>query len=468
MRNLHLSAGISDAEIEAAERAQDAERLPTGTDYWHRQILETRATEDLDACAESGLENLRRRVDPKWLRDQAQNPYRLGPSFLSSPLHVVSSVRVGTNLELAGPQRFARMLLLCQDHIRKESNLDFFSAATFVPEIAMLGNSLKEIDALGPEAARKLARLPSMSDEMVTASIFELLVGAACIRRGMNVEMVKENLTHKVPDYRVDGLGIPASIECKRRLGLTKYELDEAHRVEALYTTIRGPLRDRGHHASIEVCFRMPVALIQPQEFLHEVLAAAKHGQDYETTQSSWGSLAVRRLPFWGDISGTRLYSPDFLQTAFDWNQDQSEWDGLLCEVEAPPSIAVQKFRLPICLKWRSESDEALLKKARGVTSLWADAVRQIPDGEIGFVYIAYPEGARPAIADVRTRYILDYMAKKAWHRWSVRVPATVITRLYSRTVGAGCPDLTENSMPGADKGEEFWLARLPWRIFTL
>jgi hypothetical protein len=34
----------------------------------------------------------------------------------------------------------------------------------------------------------------------------------------------------------------------------------------------------------------------------------------------------------------------------------------------------------------------ALTKKARGLTSLWAHAVQQIPNGEIGFVYIAYPE----------------------------------------------------------------------------
>lgn len=166
---MQLSAGISDADIEAAERGYEAHRLPSGTDYWQHQILQTRPTEDLDAYIESGLENLLRRVDPKWLRDQALNPYRLDSSFLNNPIHVVNGVRVGANLEVGGPQRFARMLLLCQDHLRKESNLEFFSAATLAPEVAMLGNSLDEIAALGTEAALKLASLRSMPDEMVTS-----------------------------------------------------------------------------------------------------------------------------------------------------------------------------------------------------------------------------------------------------------------------------------------------------------
>jgi tRNA(Ile)-lysidine synthase TilS/MesJ len=64
----------------------------------------------------------------------------------------------------------------------------------------------------------------------------------------------------------------------------------------------------------------------------------------------------------------------------------------LLCEVDPVPNIRVELITRPLCLKWRSETEEALTKKARGVTSLWANAARQIPDGEIGFIYIAYPE----------------------------------------------------------------------------
>jgi hypothetical protein len=466
IRRLQSSAGISEAEIQAVEDTYEADRLPRGQEFWHRQVLQIRPTEDLDAQAESGLEALLGLVDPKWLHGQ-KGPYRLGHPYHTQPLHVVNSVHVGTTRPTQGPQRFARMLLVCRDHLRKVDNLDFFSAATFVPEVAILGNSLKEIKALGPEAERKLASLPFIPDDMVSATIYELLVGAACIRRGIDLQMLPENRAQKVPDYRIDGLGVPASIECKRRLGLTKYELDEAAGVEILYATIRGPLLGRGHHLSIEVCFQGAVSSVPAADFLREILDAAKSGERAKSIVTPWGSFVIRQLQHSGTLPGTRLYSPDFLRQVFGWDPAQSEWDGLVCEVNSTPSIVVDNFKLPLCIKWRSESPNALIKKARGVTSLWADGVRQIPDGEIGFIYIAYPEGARPAVADARTRHILDYMAGQAWHRWSVRIPASVITRLYARPVGPGCPDLIEASLPGAQKGEEFWLAHLPSMIYT-
>jgi hypothetical protein len=421
----------------------------------------------LDAQAECGLERLLGLVDPEWLAEEARKSYRLGRSYLTEPLHVVNGVRVGMAEDIRGPQRLARMLLICTDHLEKESTLDFFSAAMFVPEVAVLGNSLKEIASLGAEAKRKLASLSFMTDDMVTSTIYELLVGAACLRRGLDVEMVAENRFEKVPDYRVTGIGaIPGAIECKRRLGLTNYELDEASRVEALYSEIRPSLQKRGIHSSIEVSFSVPLRSVSSVEFSADVLAAASHERDQGYKRTGWGSLAVRRLPFWESISATRLYSPDFLHQVFDWDPMQVEWDGLLCEVGTPTQISVESYIAPLCLKWRSESEEALTKKSRGITSLWADAVKQIPDGEIGFVYIAYPEGARPAIADARTQHILGSM-EKSWHRWSVRVPVTVISRLYPRPVGVGCPDLIESSLPGVGKGQEFWLTKLPWLVFA-
>jgi len=270
-----------------------------------------------------------------------------------------------------------------------------------------------------------------------------------------------------VPDYQISGLGpIPVAVECKRRLGLSSYELAEAKQVEELYNAIRPQLHEQGIHGSIEASFSVPLRAVALQEFIAQVLAAVGHFRDQEPAPTPWGSLAFRRLEYFGRIPATRLYSPDYLQRIFDWSTLQDEWDGLLCEVETPLAITVDTFRMPLCLKWRSESEEALTKKARGVTSLWANAVKQIPEGELGFVYIAYPEGARAALADARTRHILR-AASEWWHRWSVQVPGTVIIRLYPRALGPGCPDLIESSLPGASKGQEFWLTKLPYRVFT-
>ena len=419
-------------------------------------------------------------VDPDWLGAEAKKQHRLAASFLNEPLHLVNGIRVGMGQEGVCPQRFARMLLVCQDHLMKRWGLDFFAAPTFVSEVAVLGNSLEEIVALGPEAERKLASLPLLPDDEVTATVFELLVGAACIRRGLDVKMVPADRSKKTPDLRIIGLGaIPGAIECKRRLGLTMYELDEARQVEAFYKAIRGPLLERGLHCSIEASFSLPLRSVSPTEFVDQVLAVANSGHGQKPRPNPWGSIALRPLPFFGKMPVTRLYSPDFLQKVFDWHPLQDMWDGLLvqnaylfemekreCEVESPFRIKASSFRMPICLKWRSESEEALTKKARGIASLWAKAVKQIPDGDNGFVYIAYPEGSRSAIADARTSHVMKSM-EESWHRWSVRVPVTVISRLYPRAVGPGCPDLIESVLPGASKGQEFWLTKLPSQIFT-
>ena len=116
---------------------------------------------------------------------------------------------------------------------------------------------------------------------------------------------------------------------------------------------------------------------------------------------TGWGSLAFRRLAYYDTIQRTRLYSPNYLGQVFQWVEIQDDWDGLLCEVEAPWRIEVNSFRAPICVKWRSESETALTKKSRGISSLWTNAVKQIPPGEIGFIYIAYPEGSRSTESQV-------------------------------------------------------------------
>jgi hypothetical protein len=464
VRQLQRQAGIPNALIEAIERSQ---LPPTDDRYWRTQVEEVPPSESLDEAAPRGFEQLLRVVDPRWLADQAKKPYRLADDYLAFPLHLVSGTRVGCHLDPNGPQRLARMLLVCQDHLNKRDDLDFFSAAMLVPEVAALGNSLDLVRGLGAEAERKLSQLHVMSDDMVASTVYELLVGVGCLRKGRAITMLPEDRSRKVPDFRLHDTGpIPAAIECKRRLGLTKYELSEAEHVETLYASIRPALRDAGIHGALKAKFRVPVRDVDAGSFAEHVMPLVRQDQDTDLLETPWGEAGFERLPYRGDMRLTRLYSPEYLEAAFRWNPLEDEWDGILCEVERPKSVLVREYTLPLCLKWRSDSGEALIKKTRGVLSLWADAVHQIPSGEVGFIYIAYPEGGRPAIADARTRRILEEAAG-SWHRWSVRVPVTIIGRLYPRPLGCGMPDLIESALPGASRGEKFWLAKLPTLVFT-
>jgi DNA-binding transcriptional MerR regulator len=468
VRALQRSAGISEAEIRAIERARDKSQLPNCPDsMWRAELSQTDNVTDMDPMVRYAVERLTSLVDPTWLHQETQKPYRLDSAFLVNPLHLVNGVRVGMGIRNGGPQRFARMLLLAQDHLDKCMNLDFFSAAMLVPELACLGTNLEEIKTLGPEADKKVASLSLMSSEQVSSTIYELLVGASSVRAGLDLTMIEEDKSKKVPEYRIGNLhGVPAVIECKRRRGLTDYELKEAALVEQLYIWGRSALRERGVYGSLEACFLVPLESVPVDEFIklvNKAIAKVDHG---DPIRANWGSLAFRSLPYRRSVTETRLYSPQFLEEVFGWNTDQDEWDGIVCEVEAPSRVDVELFSMPLCLKWRSESAEALLKKARGIKSLWVDAIQQIPDGEMGFIYVAYPEGSRAAIADTRTKQILKEL-NEVWHRWSVRAPATVVSRLYARALGAGLPDLIENVLLAATEGEEFWLTKLPQRVFT-
>jgi hypothetical protein len=66
-------------------------------------------------------------VDEDWLRREAEKGHLLPEAFLTEPLHVTGSIRFD---DRPRAQRFARMLLVTQDHIRKHDRLDFFDPAT--------------------------------------------------------------------------------------------------------------------------------------------------------------------------------------------------------------------------------------------------------------------------------------------------------------------------------------------------
>jgi hypothetical protein len=194
LRRVQQLVGVSESQLRALEKAKVArfQKPDTEKKLWRSEIEYVHGSHDLDELAATGLTQLLRLVPAAWLRTEAQKIHRLDATFLT-PLHLVNGYRVGYGPMHDGPQRFARMLLVTQDHLNKRWDLDFFSAALLVPEVAVLGNSLNEIRALGPEAERKLAALHRMSDDEVSATVYELLVGAACVRMGRSITMVADS-----------------------------------------------------------------------------------------------------------------------------------------------------------------------------------------------------------------------------------------------------------------------------------
>ena len=202
-----------------------------------------------------------------------------------------------------------------------------------------------------------------------------------------------------------------------------------------------------------------------PTDFSGAITPLLGGSTERRQADTPWGTVAIETLPYSLDLPRTRFFSPDYLATVFGWHEG-TEWDGLSCEVDPVDGIFVHRVRNPRCLKWVSNGATPNLKKSRGVTSLWGRATQQIPSGDLGFVYIAYPESNRDSLADARTQEIRD--ACKRWmNRWSMLIGATFINRLYPRALGIGMPDFIESTMPIVDKGDEYLLSMLPLCVFV-
>ena len=466
IESLKAEFGVDDEWLAEFENSQ---RPDFAKDFWNSDIQRVPSTVQLEDVVASGYERLMTLVDKEWLREQARLRYRLSYDDTDSSdcrLHLVGRQRLLPLNAPAMPQRFAQMLLLSEDLLKGRHDLDIFEAPMLVNEVAGLGASLPEISQLGPEAAKKLQSLPTKVDREVVSIVFELLVGAACVRFGQAIEMLPASNKKKTPDFRVHGLPVPMVIECKRRLGLNAYAEKEARHIERLYDAAQ-VLIDR-YHPLVEVTFSEDVSGVSTDEFLAALIPLCESQEDELEAESSWGAIRVRRLPNICEFAGTRVFSPNFLETVFDWNHVESDWDGLLCQIAPTNAAWINKVAWPRGMKWRCNTPASLLKKARGLTSLWAEAVQQIPTGEMGCVYIAYTEGMRSELADARTKHLLDSVQNKAlYHRASVQVPLTFINRLYPQALGNGGVELIESVIPMTLNGYDFMVGDWPGRVFT-
>ncbi len=451
-------------------RELEQKSLPAfGDEYRNEQIQRVPSTHNLDELIAYGVEALTPLVDPEWLRAQSKFKYRQSydrPELCDCRLHLVGRQRLLPADAPTRPHRFAQMLLVSSDIIAGRHDLDFFHGPMLVSEVAALGRSLNEIHRMGPEAERKLNTLPSVPDQEVASAIYELVVGAACVRAGRQVEMLPASKVEKTPDLRIHDQAAPFVLECKRRIGLSKYAEAEARHVERLYS-ISEALITR-HGLSVEAEFDVPVSSISEDSFLSPLTLLSGSKDTDAAHRTSWGNIRVRRLRTVSKCETTRMFSPAFLLNVFGWNHVQSEWDGLICQVDPTPSPVVSFVESSRCLKWRCNAAESRLKKARGVTSLWADAVKQIPTGEMGGIYVGYEETMRAAIGDARTEDLLTSVKdRKLSHRNWVSVPWTVVSRLYPQALGDGVPELIESAIPMAETGYEHLHGIFPSKVFV-
>jgi hypothetical protein len=122
----------------------------------------------------------------------------------------------------------------------------------------------------------------------------------------------------------------------------------------------------------------------------------------------------------------------------------------------------------PIGLLWNNRSQRAISKRSWSPLDAFGEAMQQVPPGEFGIIYLAYQEGTRAEIADMRLDRFFDRL-KGWWHPGSIRVPIAFLTRLYPRPLEHGKPDLIESvvDLCSAEYGEPLLLRDFPSTVFT-
>jgi hypothetical protein len=462
-------SGIPLEAIEAFEAeaigGDEIDRLPRGS-VVAEKIEPTAMLEDLVPAA---LDRLLSLVDTEWLRAEGEKGYRVEPSLLREPLVLIRGNRLES--EIKPIHRFAQSLLVTSDLVREELAFDWFAGALLVPQTVALGNSIEALSEVSGEVDERLSALWRYPSDKTDATVYELLVAAACAQYGRSMEFLtadKSALGVKTPDLRVHGYPFPVVVECKRRKTLTSADIQEAQRMRDVFEALLAACARRGQWGVFKLRLSVTPAELPVQQVVDAGLRQPYARDPTEYVEYAWGRLAFNSLPTRLLVPQTRLYSPSFLSAVFGWDTDLPPHDGLACQVRNPGELVVTEARDPLALMWTNEEPSVFRRRARTASELFGKAVSQIPPGEVGVIYVCYQEGDRQSVADDRIRHMTEQL--REWtHPWSVMVPISLITRLVPRPLNHGSPDLIESGIRWVSEvyGNHAWFGDFPSVVFT-
>ncbi len=437
---------------------------------WYRKDLTTRTvpeSRDIDELLPLALENLLSVISLSWWNHQQALVNAEQRQLVTQPLLLYGRERwpMGTPVL----HKFASYLLAARDHLAKEPFLDTYTAARAITPIYTLGLSLEALREV-QGADSKLRHLYRAPDAATDSIIFELLVAAAFTRMGHDVSFIEETPGRKTPDLRLHDKPIPIVIECKRKQPLSDYEKKEFSVIRDVFALVCTERRELGLLGELAIDFTEEIVDLRPADIFSLIREVTDSLSPYAAKETELGTISLRPVDVSQEFERTRLYSPDFLDRVFGIDLEMDEFDGI-CAVAANDSYPeVERAELPFLLRWTSNSTVALERKLQSIKNLWVEAVDQIPTGEAGLIYLGYEEGHRPSLADARTDAIRELRKTIYFNRRAIRMPMTVISRLYPNVIFEGRPDFIESSIPLAQGGKDnydFWTQEMPTRVFT-
>jgi hypothetical protein len=435
---------LTDDELEAINDHRKSGDAPPR--YRREELTADRvapAGESVDALLARSFDRLISLMPPTKLNEYLA--LESGPPWLKANDGLLSIVK-GVVPESEYPQihRFAQCVRESNALLSNDTSYDMFAGASLIPQIARLAERLGVLSEI-PGAMKRIRSLWRRPSEEVDSTMFELLVAAGCAVKGRSVEFL-EPRGGKTPDLRCHD-PYPLVIECKRKRALTEYEIAEERAMRKLFDKLDAGARGTGMWGTFSLHLFVEARSAPIDEIVARLLQLRFAGNSNERETFSWGTAAYTesvRLVSIG--SHTRMYSPVMLKTIFAWNSDLSEWDGVVCRIRNYKESVADVAEEPVGLLWVNSSEQAIKKRSWGPMSALSEAIEQITPGEFGILCVAYQEGARSAIADMRTFNFAEWL-KESNHPANIRVPLARIFRLYPRPLEHGAPDFIESSM---------------------
>lgn len=424
------------------------------------------STLDIDRYLPHALERVESLLPSGWSDREPREASRIG-GLLDPQAFLSLTKGMRSASENSPVHRLRQALHVGRDYLEKHPHYDQFAGALLVPTLVQLARQGSHIAQVGGERDERLRQLWAGRSAQVDATIFELLTAAACVEKGRSVDFL-EATSEKSPDILCHD-PYPTMIECKRQQSMSKYEADEEVVMQRLFLSLRHFARAKGLFGVFQLTLLEEADRIDIDDVVAKLVGQRFAPNPLREVRHLWGATAFEAHRSSIDLPGhTPIYSPNMLQHLFDWNSDLPEWDGICCSVDTGGEAIVDRVRAPVALLWKNVSPNAMRKRTWAPTNLFGKASLQIPAGAFGMVYVSYTEGARAEVADTRVTAFSERI-REFEHSARIRIPIAVLSRLYSRPLAHGQPDLIESGVQyvSGEYGESSLFDYFPTTVFT-
>jgi hypothetical protein len=294
-------------------------------------------------------------------------------------------------------------IFLCQQTLVDPLCIDISQAQRILPFFAGIGERwvyANKVDGIERKISDTLTRYKTSPD----GTIFEILVALSYAVKGWNVEFLKEIPPVKSPDMIVRKNGIELFIECKRLDRRTAYSEKERVEFLRLWDAAVPVLLMNKQWIWLKAVFHAEVSILTT-DFLAQILQKTLPICNGETIihDSSDATISARHIDSQAVINHLEKFmvkepSP-MLNNLLggDWAPDNSEVSVVYhakrgqitgCEV-AVLGTFIESLDFACGITRKFDSEISINKKARDITKLLSEAVKQVPHGGLSVIHIA-------------------------------------------------------------------------------